>query len=130
MSETSTAKLKTNPELRKAIGARLRTARKASSLTVQAAAEAIGVSKVMVDLWEIGRSFPSPEHLTTVCDLYSVSADWLLGNIPEGIDSEEELVLLGRYRKLEPIYRLGIREAILGMLSLPGDSDESAEGSS
>jgi transcriptional regulator with XRE-family HTH domain len=48
----------------------------------------------MVTLWEMGRSFPKPENLKGIAELYGVSVDWLLGRGTGEADLDSELTRL------------------------------------
>jgi transcriptional regulator with XRE-family HTH domain len=123
-------KLRTDLQLREAIGRRMRQAREQAGLSADYTSKKLRVSTTMVANWEIGRSFPSPEHFTSFLRLCKSDADWLLGNRPEGIDSLEEMELLGYYRRLEPRYRRALREVAQAMLYSDDDSDEEADSAS
>ena len=116
MEEAITGKLRTDLDLREAVGARLRQARERARLGADRVADKLGVAKTTVGYWETGRSFPSVEHLTALLRLYGISADWLLGVLPEEIESEGELVHLGNYRALDPDRRRSIDAATLAFL--------------
>ncbi|MFQ6030509.1 MAG: helix-turn-helix domain-containing protein [Dehalococcoidia bacterium] len=118
------AKLRTDMDLRRSIGERLRRGREEAGVSVEHVSKKLEVSTTTVGHWETGRSFPSAEHLVGLLRLYAIDADWLLGTVPEDMESDEESVMLGRYRLLEPKYRRGIREAARAMLD---SSDDSAE---
>lgn len=70
---------KTDFELRRAVGERLRSARNKAGFTLERTAERIGVVRNMVALWEMRTSFPSLENLNKLASLYRVSVDWLMG---------------------------------------------------
>ena len=61
------------------IGERLKEVRKDHKHTQQALAELLKVSVSTVQSWEQDKSAPSHELLVTICRLYQVSADFLLG---------------------------------------------------
>ena len=61
------------------IGERLSEVRKDHSDTQAALARRLGVSLPTVRAWEQEKSSPSHEMLVTICRLYHVSADYLLG---------------------------------------------------
>ena len=62
----------------------LKTARAASKLSQEQAAEALGVSRQTVSNWETGKSYPDILSVLKMSDLYSVSLDQLL---KEGTDT-------------------------------------------
>jgi transcriptional regulator with XRE-family HTH domain len=53
-----------------AIGTILRALRESKGLTVQAAAEAIGVHRATIYAWEAGDKLPEPTPLARAVDLY------------------------------------------------------------
>ena len=61
------------------IGERLKERRGDHKDTQQMLAEKLKVSVLTVQSWEQGKSEPSHEMLVTICKLYHVSADFLLG---------------------------------------------------
>lgn len=61
------------------IGERLSEVRKDHRDTQAALAGKLGVSLPTVRAWEQGKSSPSHEMLVMICQLYHVSADFLLG---------------------------------------------------
>lgn len=61
------------------IGERLAEMRKDHGDTQAALAERLGVSLPTVRAWEQEKSSPSHEMLVTICRLYDVSSDYLLG---------------------------------------------------
>ncbi len=77
-------------DLRQAVGARLRESRNKTGLTLEKVAEQLKVTRNMVTLWEMGRSFPRPENLAPLAKLYSISVDWLMGQVAsEDIDLQD-----------------------------------------
>jgi transcriptional regulator with XRE-family HTH domain len=76
-------------------GGRLRTARKTAGLTLEAVADRLGLARQSIAHWEMGRSFPGPEGLKEVADLYGVTTDWILGRQSdlETVMNEPELAL-------------------------------------
>ena len=61
------------------IGERLAEMRKDHGDTQAALAERLGVSLPTIRAWEQEKSSPSHDMLVSVCKLYHVSADYLLG---------------------------------------------------
>lgn len=57
---------------------KLKAARAAASLTQEAVAEALGVSRQTVSNWETGRTYPDILSVVRMSDLYGVSLDLLL----------------------------------------------------
>ena len=58
---------------------RLREAIEESGLTPQYIENELGVEHATVVLWLAGKRRPSIEHLSFICSLLDVSADYLLG---------------------------------------------------
>jgi len=91
------------------IGERLSEIRKDHGDTQAALAEKLGVSLPTIRSWEQEKSSPSHEMLVSICKLYQVSADFLLGlsNIDpaytfqkrSNILTNEELIALDDYEK-------------------------------
>lgn len=61
------------------INERLKQIRKENKLTQQEEAEKIGVTEMQVWRWEKGTSGMEITKLKALCELYEVSADWILG---------------------------------------------------
>ena len=58
---------------------RLRALREDNDLTQQRVAEILGTSQTMYARYERGANELPVRHLVTLCKLYNVSADYLLG---------------------------------------------------
>ncbi len=86
-------------ERRKSIGRRFRAARVKNGYTLDQVAQRCGISRNAVSRWESGASFPIPEHLAAVAELYRVSLDWLVREQNEALMTDEA-ILLGAYRAL------------------------------
>ena len=52
--------------------------RKAKGFTQEELAEKLNVSRQSVSKWESGQSVPELEKLVTLCEVFQVSADYLL----------------------------------------------------
>ena len=61
------------------IGERLQEIRRDHGDTQVSLAAKLRVSKPTVQAWELGKSSPSHEMLVTICRMYEVSSDYLLG---------------------------------------------------
>lgn len=59
---------------------RLRELRKASNMTMQELADALGVSKALIGMYETGRRNPGYEMEEALADLFNVSIDFLRGS--------------------------------------------------
>lgn len=60
------------------VGARVKSVREENGISYQVMAEAIGTHYPTIIMWESGESLPSTKLLKTFCEIYNVSADWLL----------------------------------------------------
>ena len=58
---------------------RIAMLRHSKKLSQQKFADALGVDRVMVGYWETGRSYPSYKYFKLMCEIFNVSADWLMG---------------------------------------------------
>ena len=61
------------------IGERLQEIRRDHGDTQKSLAEKLRVSKPTVQAWELGKSSPSHDILVSICRMYKVSSDYLLG---------------------------------------------------
>lgn len=75
-------------------------------------AEKLGVAKSTVSNWEQQKSQPSYELLCKICDLYKVSADYLLGRRGDDIQQKKN-----RYDMLSEENRLLVRKFELFLIS-------------
>lgn len=64
--------------------------RKSAGLSQEQLAEKAGVSRQTVFKWEAGLASPSMENILTLCRLFSVSADELIGNDVVAVGDEKE----------------------------------------
>ena len=62
---------------------RLRELRKRGGVSQAALASLLGVTQQAVGKWEAGRATPDPQTLARIAAYFSVSADYLLGSIPD-----------------------------------------------
>lgn len=76
------------------IGERLAEIRKDHGDTQQDLADKLSVTKFTISNWEQQRSDPSHENLISICCLYNVSADYLLG-----VSDEDPLLVQSRREK-------------------------------
>ncbi len=75
----------------KLIGERLAEIRKDHGDTQQDLADRLNVTKFTISNWEQQKSDPSHEFIASICNLYQVSADYLLG-----ISNEDPLLVQKR----------------------------------
>jgi transcriptional regulator with XRE-family HTH domain len=67
-----------SPEFRRALGARLRSARKAANLTLKELAARLGVRPSTLVSWESGQRQPSPEQLAALAQACGSDVGWLV----------------------------------------------------
>ncbi|MDR7388313.1 MAG: helix-turn-helix domain-containing protein [Armatimonadota bacterium] len=79
-----------SPESRRALGARLRSARKAANLTLKELAARVGVRPGTVVSWESGQRQPSVEQLAAFAQACGADVAWLVtGRSPETALAEQ-----------------------------------------
>ena len=61
------------------IGERIKEIRKLNNLTQTKFAKMIQTTQDSVSLWELGKSYPDIEYVVRICNVFNVSADYLLG---------------------------------------------------
>lgn len=88
------------------ISERIKNLRTNSNMTQNELGLKLGVSPVTISCWESGRKSPSLGAIISLCDLFDISSDSLLGvrnqrNNAENIFSNDEFSLLSKYRKLD-----------------------------
>ena len=81
---------------------RLRECREKANLSQKYVAVSLGIAAPSVANWERDKTKPSLDNAIHLADLYEVSLDYLLGRSDhsDGALSEDELVMLERYRSL------------------------------
>lgn len=65
---------------------RFKESREKAGFTQKEAAISLDVSVQAVSYWETGSRMPSVDKILQMCDLYNVSADYLLGRTPMEIE--------------------------------------------
>lgn len=65
---------------------RFKESRERAGFTQKEAAINLDVSVQAVSYWETGSRMPSVDKILQMCDLYKVSADYLLGRMPMDIE--------------------------------------------
>lgn len=70
---------------------RLRALREDNDLTQQRVAEILGTSQTMYARYERGANELPVRHLVTLCKLYNVSADYLLGTRPNRLRPQGQI---------------------------------------
>ena len=61
------------------INKRIRELRKFNNLTQTQLAEKLQTTQDTISLWELGKSYPDVECIILLCQLFDISADYLLG---------------------------------------------------
>lgn len=95
---------------------RLKELRKDKNMTQVQLAEALGVSKGTVAMWEIGKREPNFETLNRLSDIFDKRIDYILGNSNDASSprfTEEDIDQLGRWEVEDQF-----REIIMAYLSL------------
>lgn len=87
------------------IGERLQEIRRDNGDTQQSLAAKLSVSKPTIQSWELEKSSPSHEMLVTICRLYQVSSDYLLG-----LSDEDPAYAKRRQESLSHESRAALRE--------------------
>ena len=62
---------------------RLRTVRNINRLTQDDLAQMLGTSRTVIAKWEMGEREPSLTGVVRICNLFDVSADYMLGRVDE-----------------------------------------------
>ncbi len=75
-----------SPESRRALGARLRAARKAANLTLKELAARLGVRPGTVVSWESGQRQPSVEQVAAIAQACGADVGWLVTGHTPGTD--------------------------------------------
>lgn len=88
------------------LGNRLRDARKRNGYTQKQLAEKIGAKHNSVSNWENGLNAPDPATIECICEILSVTPNFLLLGeeipaISRGDFTSAEISLLGKYRRLD-----------------------------
>ena len=71
------------------IGQKLTALRKARGMTQEELSEAIGVTRQTISKWELDTSTPDLDYLCKLCDLFGVTADYLIRPEKENIERTE-----------------------------------------
>ena len=93
---------------------RLRELREASNMTQKDLGKVLSVRNTAVSQYESGTRQLDPDKICALCDLFHVSADYLLGrsDTPLPVISDEDARLLAAYHAAPE----NVREAILALL--------------
>ena len=119
------------PEQLKAIGERLKVARKAIGISQKQICDILGVRTATWNHWETGRRLPDPMIITDMANIYRVSLDWIYNGKSSGeLFSDEQKKAIGnRLRITRETLELPIEE-IAEALSIPVDRLKSWEDGS
>ena len=71
------------------IGQKLTALRKARGMTQEELSEAIGVTRQTISKWELDTSTPDLDYLCKLCDLFGVTADYLIRPERETVETSE-----------------------------------------
>jgi len=95
------------------IGKNISTIRKQSGLSQRDFAESLHVSPATVSKWEKGKSAPTHAHLETMCELYSVDANFIFEKNMEVNSEKLRIVMHDITEKLEPHEQLALAKEII-----------------
>lgn len=98
---------------------RIKELRLAQGWTQTQLGKRIGVVKTTISGYESGDRQPDPEKICALCDLFQVTADYLLGrsNSPRPAISDEDARLLDAFHAAPPETQAAIRLLILPPVS-------------
>ena len=71
------------------LGQKLTNLRKARNMTQEELSEAIGVTRQTISKWELDTSTPDLDYLCKLCDLFGVTADYLIRPEKETVETAE-----------------------------------------
>ena len=71
------------------LGQKLTNLRKAHGMTQEELSEAIGVTRQTISKWELDTSTPDLDYLCKLCDLFGVTADYLIRPERETVETAE-----------------------------------------
>lgn len=74
---------------------KIKEARKSRGMSQKELADALGLTRSTVSMWEIGASYPSAPQIIAVCRLLGVSSDYLLSLDEDETKPQEQLELEG-----------------------------------
>ncbi len=78
--------------------------RKKSCMSQETLAEKIGVSRQAISKWETGDAVPELAKLKALCDIFGVTADWMISeDEPEETPKNEAVVYHDRISKFDDI---------------------------
>ena len=71
------------------LGQKITNLRKARGMTQEELSEAIGVTRQTISKWELDTSTPDLDYLCKLCDLFGVTADYLIRPEREAVETAE-----------------------------------------
>lgn len=72
------------------LGQKITSLRKARGMTQEELSEAIGVTRQTISKWELDASTPDLDYLCKLCDLFGVTADYLIRPEKETVETPPE----------------------------------------
>lgn len=102
------------------IGSRLRELRQGMRLTQEDVAQQIHCSNYQISTYELDKRLPDYKMLIALCDLYSVTTDYVLGRTPipqNGVSREETSTLLLLFERLSESDRHDVMQYVRFRLS-------------
>lgn len=106
------------------IYARISTECAKSGMTGKQFGELLNLKKSPLTDWKNKKSRPTLEQLMKMCEIFGISADYLLFGIAGNILNATELLVLSRYRKLTE----NDREEIMAIINLKLQRTQKASG--
>lgn len=98
------------------IGEKILNMRKARGWSQEELAERVGVSRQAVSRWEADSAKPDADRIIAICDLFGVSADYLLRDMAAG--ERQEAVVLPAAKNTEPKPWLSWAMTVFGAVTL------------
>lgn len=102
------------------MGEKIQNMRKARGWSQEELAERIGVSRQAVSRWESNSAKPDADKIIAICDLFGVSADYLLReNLSEKRDGQEYIFFSAdqaRTSVMTPVQILGLLMILFGII--------------
>lgn len=84
------------------MGEKILNMRKARGWSQEELAERVGVTRQAVSRWESGSAKPDADKIIAVCDLFGVSADYLLRDLATGEAQRTEQIASCEEKKAKP----------------------------
>lgn len=103
---------------------RIRELRQAKGWTQTQLGDRVGMAKTTISGYERGDHQVDPAMLCALCDLFDVSADYLLGrsDTPRPVISDDDARLLAAFRSAAPETQAAIRLLLLPQSELKKDA--------